>query len=346
MADTGLMSKFFSGTTTGLLVLLAIVAALVTYKTAGALSTMGQVSSAGTMPMRAGIVQLTGPGDLSLYARTLNYVAIIWPALAFGILISAAVRAFVPAATLSEVLSRAPARAQLLAGASGSPLMLCSCCVAPIFSAVYERSARLGPSLALMVAAPALNPAALILTFMLFSLPVAGARVVMSAVAVFAGTAVVARIWSRGARSPRIVPENAARCEVPRTAVVHFVRSCVYVGVRTVPLLVAGVVAGMAMSEYLPDALVVSSSAQIIVIAVTALVAVPIALPTFFEVPLALALLTAGAPTGAAAALLFAGPAVNLPSLLTVARSAGWKVAGGMAVMVWIVAVAGGLLVN
>jgi uncharacterized membrane protein YraQ (UPF0718 family) len=102
----------------------------------------------------------------------------------------------------------------------------------------------------------------------------------------------------------------------------------------------------MAISEYLPGAAFMSSSAQITVIAVTALLTVPIALPTFFEVPLALALLTAGAPTGAAAALLFAGPAVNLPSLLTVARSAGWKAAGGVAVMVWIVAVAGGLLVN
>jgi hypothetical protein len=340
------MSKTFSGTTTGLLVLLAIVAALITYKTAGALTTVSHASSAGTLSMSAGIVQLTAPGDLSLLARTFNYLAVIWPALAFGILISAAVRSFVPATALSDVFSRTPARAYLVAGASGSPLMLCSCCVAPIFSAVYERSARLGPSLALMIAAPALNPAALTLTFMLFSLPIAGARFVMSARAVFAGTALVARVWGRGTPSPRIVPENAASREPARPAAIRFFRSCVYVGVRTVPLIVGGVVAGMAVSEYLPGAMVMSSSAQITIIAVTGLIAVPIALPTFFEVPLALALLTAGAPTGAAAALLFAGPAVNLPSLLTVARSAGWKVAGGVAVMVWIVAVAGGLLVN
>lgn len=340
------MSKTFNSTTTGLLVVLAIVAALVTYKTAGALSTVSHVSSAGTMSMRAGIVQLTAPGDLSLFARTFNYLAAVWPALAFGILISAAVRSLVPAPALADMFSRTPARAYLVAGASGSPLMLCSCCVAPIFSAVYERSARLGPSLALMVAAPALNPAALILTVMLFSLPIAGARIVMSAVAVFVGTAVVARVWGRGARPPRIVPESAESCEVARPAAIRFVQSCVYVGVRTVPLIVGGVVAGMAISEYLPSAMFMSSSAQITVIAVTALIAVPIALPTFFEVPLALALLAAGAPTGAAAALLFAGPAVNLPSLLTVARSAGWKVAGGVAAMVWTVAVAGGLLVN
>jgi uncharacterized membrane protein YraQ (UPF0718 family) len=340
------MSKLSSGTATGLLILLAIVAALVTYKSSSALSTIGQVSSAGTLSVRAGVISPTAAPDLSALARTVNYLAIIWPALAFGILISAAVRSFVPATALAEVFRRTPARAYLVAGASGSPLMLCSCCVAPIFSAVYERSARLGPSLALMIAAPAFNPAALILTFMLFSWPIAAARLGMSAVAVFAGTAVVARIWGGGAPAANVLTADAPTCEAAGPAVIRFARSCVYVGARTVPLLVGGVVAGMAISEYLPAATFTSSSAHATVIAVIAVLAVPIALPTFFEVPLALALLAAGAPAGAAAAVLFAGPAVNLPSLLTVAQSAGWKVAGGLAIMVWIVAVAGALLMS
>jgi uncharacterized membrane protein YraQ (UPF0718 family) len=102
----------------------------------------------------------------------------------------------------------------------------------------------------------------------------------------------------------------------------------------------------MAISDYLPVVTFTSWPAQAAVIGVTALVAIPIAVPTFFEVTLALALLSAGAPAGAAVALLFAGPAVNLPSLLTVGRSAGWKVAVGVAVMVWVVAMAGALLVS
>lgn len=340
------MSKISSGTATGLLVLLAIVAALVTYKTAGALTTVNHVGSTGTLSMRAGIIPLSAPGNPGVLLRTFNYLAVIWPALAFGILISAAVRSFVPATALAQVFTRAPVRAYVVAGTAGSPLMLCSCCVAPVFSAVYERSARLGPSLALMLAAPALNPAALILTFMLFSLPIAAARVVMSAIAVFVGTAVVARLWGGGAATPNVVTESAASFEAGGPAVMRLVKSCFYVASRTIPLLLVGIIVGMVVSDYLPAVRMTSASAQIAAIAVVALLAIPIALPTFFEVPLALALMTAGAPAGAAAALLFAGPAVNLPSLLTVARSAGWKVAAGVAVMVWIVAVAGGLLVN
>src|SRR2546426_3427855 len=112
------MWKISSGTATGLLLLLVIVATLVTYKTAGALSTIDHVSSAGTLSARPGIIQLTAPDGLSACVRTFNYLAIIWRALAFGILISAAVRSFVPATALSDVFKRAPVRAHLAAGAS------------------------------------------------------------------------------------------------------------------------------------------------------------------------------------------------------------------------------------
>jgi uncharacterized membrane protein YraQ (UPF0718 family) len=56
-------------------------------------------------------------------------------------------------------------------------------------------------------------------------------------------------------------------------------------------------------------------------------VAVPLALPTFAELPLGAALAAAGAPTGAVIALLVAGPAANLPSLLTVRARTSGKVA-------------------
>src|ERR671925_238830 len=148
-------SSSFNGITRGVLLLLAIVAALITYKTSSALGTIDHASSTGALTLRSGIVPLAGATDLGVVARSLNYLAVIWPALVFGILISAGVRAFVPATAFSGLLGKTPFRAQLVAGASGSPLMLCSCCVAPLFSSVYERSARLGPSLALMVAAPA-----------------------------------------------------------------------------------------------------------------------------------------------------------------------------------------------
>jgi len=79
---------------------------------------------------------------------------------------------------------------------------------------------------------------------------------------------------------------------------------------------------------------------------VVAVIAVPLALPTFFEIPLARILLASGAPVGAAVALLVAGPSVNLPSLLTIMRSTNWKVSAVVAASIWTLAVAAGILVS
>jgi len=102
----------------------------------------------------------------------------------------------------------------------------------------------------------------------------------------------------------------------------------------------------MAIALWLPVGTLASTNGQIVAIVVVALIAVPLAMPTFFEIPLALILLSAGAPMGAAVAMLIAGPSVNLPSLFTIARSTNWKVASSVALSIFVLAVAGGLVVS
>ena len=132
----------------------------------------------------------------------------------------------------------------------------------------------------------------------------------------------------------------------PSPSVMNFVSSCVHVLVRTVPLLALGVLAGLLIADYLPVTRIAGWDATLLATAVTAAIAVAIPLPTFFEIPLAITLIAAGAPTGLAAVVLFAGPAVNLPSLLTIAQEAGWRASVLCGVMVWLVAVAGGVLIR
>src|SRR6267378_3792023 len=163
---------------------LLIIGALIAYKSSAALAVIGKVSATGALTPRSNVIPLVGASEASVLTRTLNYFLVIWPALLFGILISAAVTTFVSPRWLIRALGKGSLRGQIIAGAAGAPLMLCSCCVAPIFKGVYERSARLGPSLGLMLAAPALNPAALILTFLLFDFKIATSRVAASLAAV------------------------------------------------------------------------------------------------------------------------------------------------------------------
>jgi uncharacterized membrane protein YraQ (UPF0718 family) len=108
----------------------------------------------------------------------------------------------------------------------------------------------------------------------------------------------------------------------------------------------AVVIGSMLLVQYLPKELLASSGFRYLMVIATAFVAVPLALPTFFEIPLALGLMAAGAPVGAAALLLFAGPAVNLPSLLTLTKSTNWKIAIALSVFIWVIAVSGGLLLS
>src|SRR5262249_17531941 len=123
-----------------------------------------------------------------------------------------------------------------------------------------------------------------------------------------------------------------------------FAQALYSVVVRTIPALLAGLLCSMFLVQWLPAGIFASGTARSLAILSVATLAVPLALPTFLEIPLALSLLAAGLPTGAALALLFAGPAINLPSLFATARLAGWKVALSVAGLVWLIAAGAGLL--
>src|SRR5712691_10307155 len=316
---------------------LVIVGALIAYKSSAALAVIGKVSATGVFTPRGNIIPRVGASDAGVLARTLSYFLVIWPALVFGILISAAVSTFVSPQWLSRLLGRRSLRSQVFAGLAGAPLMLCSCCVAPIFTSVYERSARLGPSLGLMLAAPALNPAALILTFMLFDYRIGTVRL----------TASIAAVLFTGMIADRIFGQTKVHCDIDdwqaeaRPAdFLHFVRACARTTVRLVPVIVIGVLLSMIIAQMIPVRTFDSPAAKVLAIVAVAAFAVPLALPTFFEIPLALILLGSGAPVGAAVALLIAGPSVNLPSLFAVGRATTWKVAAMVASFIFLVAIA------
>src|SRR2546426_12476801 len=182
---------------------LVIVGTLIAYKSSAALGVIGKVSATGAFTPRGNVIPQVGASGAGVLTRTLNYFLVIWPALVFGILISAAVSTFVSPQWLSRLLGRRSLRSQVFAGLAGAPLMLCSCCVAPIFTGVYERSARLGPSLGLMIAAPALNPAALILTFMLFDYKIGMVRL----------SASIAAVLFTGLIADRILGKAKVQCD-------------------------------------------------------------------------------------------------------------------------------------
>jgi uncharacterized membrane protein YraQ (UPF0718 family) len=274
-------------------------------------------------------------------AGTLAYFGKIWPALVFGIVIGAVVRAALPSSWIARTLGARGVRGSLAGAAVGAPLMLCSCCVTPVFTGLYERGARLGLSLAVMLGAPGLNIAALALTFALLPTKIALARAAAALVLVIGVTTLLGSVdvGPRAKAASAVAPE-------PTTALDfgwRLLASLAYLIVVTVPLVVVGVLGGALLLPYVGH---LTAIGAVFGIAGVALVSVLVALPTFFEIPLALLLLQAGAPAGAAVALLIAGPIVNLPSLLVVGRETHPRVAAALALAVFTVATSAGVLVS
>jgi len=324
----------------GVLLLLTIVSALFYYKWGGSLRAWATVQETGKLAANPGMLIEGG-----VLATTTAYFLKIWPALVYGILVGAVLRAAIPASWVARVLGGSGVKGTLLGGIAGSPLMLCSCCVTPIFTGAHERGARLGPSLALMLAAPGLNVAALALTFALLPPGLGIARLVSALLIVFGVSAALARAFE-GAVKARVdvsrATDVAERMTLGRFAV-RFLRSVAYLAAVTVPLIVAGVFLSGLVLPYLER---LAGAGVVVAVAVVALVGVLVALPTFFEIPLAIILLQLGAPVGAAAALLIAGPIVNLPSLFVLARETRPRVALSLGAGVWLSATLAGLAVS
>ena len=151
---------------------------LINYKGAAGIKRIRQARATGAMRMAEIPIGRAAASGTSL--GTVAYLKIVWPALVFGILISAAVRISISRTPLHRIFSGVTAHDQLAAALAGAPLMLCSCCAAPMFPAVYQTTRKLASSLALVLAAPSLNPAALALSFMLFPWRIAGMRLAMA----------------------------------------------------------------------------------------------------------------------------------------------------------------------
>lgn len=329
------------------LLLIGLIGGLVGYKAHGGLKRINELRATGSLRLHPEALH-PPPGSelLATGAQTLAYLKIVWPALVFGVLISAAVHATISPRRLAALFGHGQIKPQLAAAAEGAPLMLCSCCVAPIFPAVYRRSQRLGPSLAFTLAAPSLNPAGLALSFLLFPVAVAGTRLVMAILLVVVLSALVARVAGRVPAGTAAVDEFPETGESVSDLIRAYFRSLAHIIVRTVPWLLVGIWVSMIIANWIPIQTLASGGPKVFIVALVATGALLLTLPTLFEIPLALSLLAAGASAGAALAVLIAGPAVNLASLLVIARYSHWKVAALVAAAVWVAAVAGGLLIG
>ncbi|MDX6744103.1 permease [Actinocorallia sp. A-T 12471] len=90
------------------------------------------------------------------------------PFLVFGVALSAAITAFVPAETWTRLLPRRAAVAVPVAGAAGAVLPGCECASVPVAGSLMARGVAPAAALTFLLAAPAINPIVMVATAVAF----------------------------------------------------------------------------------------------------------------------------------------------------------------------------------
>lgn len=129
------------------------------------------------------------------------FVSIVVQALPFlvlGVVLSAAIAAFVPEGFWRKALPRRPALAVPVAGAAGVVLPGCECASVPVAGSLMARGVTPAAALAFLLSAPAINPIVLASTFVAF--PGEPVMVVARLLASLATAVVMGWLWLRFGR--------------------------------------------------------------------------------------------------------------------------------------------------
>ncbi len=126
------------------------------------------------------------------------------PFLVLGVLLSAAIAVFVPAAFFARALPRRPAAAVPVAGIAGAILPGCECSSVPVARGLMARGVPPPAALAFLLSAPAINPVVLVATSVAF--PGRPQVVLARFLASLATALVVGWVWERVGRPDWFLP--------------------------------------------------------------------------------------------------------------------------------------------
>lgn len=276
--------------------------------------------------------------DPALQTAATVFVAIVvqaTPFLVMGVLLSAAITAFVPASFWQRALPRRPALAVPVAASAGVVLPGCECASVPVAGSLMARGVAPAAALAFLLAAPAINPIVVVSTLVAFpgQPEMAAARFVASLATAIA----VGLLWLRLGKEQWIRIPTARHGEgVGRGTA--FARSAVHDLVHAGGFLVIGAMVAAAINVLLPGHILDAVAANP-VLSVLALAGLAVVLSICSEADAFVAAsFTEFSPT-AKLAFLVVGPMVDIKLVSMQAGIFGRGFAARFAPTVFVVAV-------
>ena len=282
----------------------------------------------------------------------IDYVKHSWLCLLLAFIAAGALQEFAPRDKVIKLMGSGRGFAPYAVAGCGGPLLsMCSCSIIPLFGGLYKRGAGLGPAVTFLLASPAFNPAAILLTLGLLGWKFAVARVV---VAVTAGILVgyaTDRFFKNRLPEPepiRIDTEAEGAPQEDQSFGKRLFNMALYSWefVKMVlPLILLGVICAGLVKAFLPPSVIIRYLGNgILPIMLSSAIGVFMYTPTLVEVPLVRGLLESGMGTGAAMAFLLTGPALSLPSILGVCKIVKPRVPAFYGTLMWICGTVAGLI--
>ncbi|ODS35085.1 MAG: hypothetical protein A7316_03955 [Candidatus Altiarchaeales archaeon WOR_SM1_86-2] len=284
------------------------------------------------------------PALMVIFYTLANYLLAAWACLTIAFLIAGAMETFIPKPLIIKHMSGRGIKPYLVGAFGGPMLSVCSCSIIPLFAGIYRRGAGLGPALAFLLAAPAVNVAAVLLTLSWISWEIAIGRIILALSAALIVSFIVAKIFEKkieGREEILIVDE-----ELPlKGAFREWMENTYFFVKKILPLILLGIVMVGIIKIFLSQDTVANYlGGGGLAIAFASIVGVVLYTPTLVEIPFVRGLMELGMGTGPAIAFLLTAPALSLPSLLGISRVAGWKIPLTYAVLMFIMGVLGGLI--
>ncbi|MBS7633452.1 permease [Candidatus Bathyarchaeota archaeon] len=272
-----------------------------------------------------------------------------WICLGFAFVVSGLFAEFIPKPFMLKYMSSRKPIAYVIAMLIAPLFCVCSCTMVPLFSGLIYAGGGIGPALTFLLAAPANNLLADIVTIQVLGWQIALADIIAAGVsAVIIGFIVSKTPW--GKRFEQKFQKNQAQ-----TTAIELIEEPLdmrlwsalkfggYLAKRIIPAFALGLVVVSYVQAFFPAELVKAYLTRSTGVIYSAMLAGPLYTPTLIEVALGKALVNLGMAPAATIAWLMGQP-YDIPNMLSTSRIVGWKIVITYGLLAFLAAIFSGLL--
>ncbi len=289
-------------------------------------------------------VDRTMPLTARVYRTTVNWLDANRIGMTFSFLFGPAALTFLAMVKTRRTKSRY--LNALLGAVAGTPMAVCTNCVAPIARGLYASGMSTESVLSAMFASPALNVVVLAMTFALFPAPVAILKLATVAFLIFVFAPTMASQKNEAASGyicPIAIQVNETWGQAVIGVVKSYAKSFWYVFRVAFPLMILAAALGALAIELLPQQALV---AQVTVggIILVALVSAFLPVPMAFDVAIAYIAYSRGVPLPYVVTVLCTLGIISVFSASVIGKTISWRVAAATYGAVVALGVAAGLI--